>query len=221
MMSDVAIPCPHCGYRLPGTPGRYDTCQKCKNKIIWTKGRPYKNLFDVPNEHHVIKPPPTRTQAPPVPSNEYEPEQSSLGVDASSLFNFVKTHEEQQKIDEAVEARNKRLTRKERWRHFKSYTSLFIKRSSKWLISGTVIFLATILILVSFYLAYKNLPVYAFFSDVFLKNWKNIIAIAVLFVVLVFLKGFWKRFLCATKRTVIGDDEDWKNEIYRHKKRYF
>ena len=37
---------------------------------------------------------------------------------------------------------------------------------------------------------------------------------------------FWERFLCATKRTVIGDDEnlkngdeDWKNETrYRHKK---
>ena len=93
MMSDVTIPCPHCGYRLLGTPGRYDTCQKCKKKIVWTKGRPYKTLTDVPNESHVINQHPTRRQHPPVPSTEYEPEQSSImGFDGSEIFEFAQDH---------------------------------------------------------------------------------------------------------------------------------
>ena len=89
-MSDMPTRCPHCGYRLPGTPGRYDTCQKCKKKIVWTKGRPYKTLTDVPNESHVINPHPTRRQHPPVPSTEYEPyEESSFGFSGSMIFDYL------------------------------------------------------------------------------------------------------------------------------------
>ena len=93
-MTDVTILCPHCGYRLPGTPGRYDTCQECKKKIVWTKGRPYKNLIDVPNEPHAINAPASRRQHPAVPSTEYEPEQSSIiGFDGSEIFEFIQDHE--------------------------------------------------------------------------------------------------------------------------------
>ena len=74
----------------------------------------------------------------------------------------------------------------------------------------------------SSFLLREHIPVHEL-SNLFRKYWKDIIAVAVLFIVLIFCVNvfvrFWKRFLCATKRTVIGDDEDWKNETrYRHKK---
>jgi len=228
-MSDVTIPCPHCGYRLPGTPGTYDTCQKCKKKIYWTKGRPYKTLLDAPDEPHVIKPPPSCIQPPPVPATEPEPEQSSWGGDASSFFNMVRRHEEQQEIDEAVEAKNNRLAKKERWLRFKSSTFFFFRRC--WLLFQICAFLIilTIILLLPLFLLREHIPLQEL-SNLFHKYWKNIIAVAVLFIVLIFCVNvfvrFWKRFLYATKRTVIGDDDDWKNDDddwnnesrYRHKK---
>ena len=67
----------------------------------------------------------SRLQPPAVPSTKFEPEQASLGVDASSFFNMVRRHEEQQQIEEAVKASRQRRAKKKFWLRFKSSTFFF------------------------------------------------------------------------------------------------